>query len=265
MDQPRLSIVTWLWGDYPIAGLPQLVRRCAECFPAHEFAVLTQPGRTEALRLLVEAELPPLFRVHVFEIALGNLWVMPDPARSLVSISFPPCYVRLYLWSQEFATLLRTRGLPTRVLQLDLDSVPVGGCRDMVAAPRVEAEPVVLMDGHCRVTGDAGYSRYSGAQLLISAGDVPDLWERFSREIGARGRPGNTLPGSDQQLISQYLGPGRPVWSAAAGIWRARELPRSGIMRSSKLPEGVRMVHFSAHAQPWTRKAQAVHPWLAHV
>lgn len=261
-----LTIVTWLWGDYPSAGLPQLIRRCNDHFPRHSFVILTQPGRTDALRALVERTLPESFRVHVFEIDLGTLWLTADPAKkSLVSISFPPCYVRLWLWSHEFATLLRKHDLSRRVLQLDMDAVPVADCTDLVAAPAIQNEPIVLMNGLDRIRKTPGFSRYSGAQLLLSAGDVPDLWERFSNELARDGRPSNALPGSDQQLISQYLGPGQAVWSDAAGIWRARELPFIPHRRRTELPPGVRMVHFSAHAQPWTIKALASHPWLENV
>lgn len=267
-----LTIATWLWGDYPATGIPDLARRCRQAFPDHEFVVLTQPGSTPRVQAVLEAQLPAKQRswpVNVFEVDLGDLWVLPDPARqSLVSISFPPCYVRLYLWSQEFAALLAKHNLPMRVLQLDLDSVPVDDCTDLVAAPVIQAEPVVLMNGASRIRGGRQWSRYSGAQLLITAGAVPDLWERFTCEVAREGRATNTLPGSDQQIISQYLGPGRPTWSAAAGIWRARELPSSriGATRSTSwLPPGARMVHFSAHAQPWTPKAKQAHPWLEHV
>jgi hypothetical protein len=274
MLKPELTIAVWCWGSYPTVGLPQLVERCARHFPPHVFVILTEPGKRDHIHgmlmdvsdRLARAEHRPARVLAIAPRVPPAMWGIVDPARPRSFMGFPSCYVRLWAWSRAFAITLRAHGLPERVLQLDADCAPVADCEHLLLG-RYQAEPVVLMSGQCRPDASRWYrtfSTYSGGMMLLTAGGVPDLWADFTAELREHGRPQNRRPGSDQVLISQYLGKGVPTWHHTAGIWRARELPtyRRGTLDSSALPDTACLVQFSAGCQPWTDKARRLHPWL---
>jgi hypothetical protein len=271
---PELCIVVWCWGAYPTDGLAALMARCARYFPPHAFVVLTEPGRRDYIydmlltlhMRMASAEHKPARVLAIAPRVPPHMWGMVDPARPRVWQSFPPCYVRLWAWSRAFAITLRMHELPERVLQLDMDCAPVADCEHLLRG-RYETAPVVLMSGQCRPDASRWhrtFSTYSGGMMLLTPGSVPDLWADFTAELREHGRPQNRRPGSDQVLISQYLGKGVPTWHHTAGIWRARELPvyRRGTLETTALPDTAALVQFSAGCQPWTDKARRLHPWL---
>jgi hypothetical protein len=161
------------------------------------------------------------------------------------------CFVRLQTFSPE-----ARESIGERVLQLDLDTVIVGGLDSLVS----RTSDIVMWRNPSRIPWElpakAGRPYYNTSMLLHRTGTLTHIWEEFDpREPRYR---------DDQWLLSDKLGPNVPYWDGSDGVYRlAREdTPGSGV--SGALPENARVVTFpGSEGKPWDAAIAAANPWIA--
>jgi hypothetical protein len=161
------------------------------------------------------------------------------------------CFVRLMTFSPA-----ARESIGEKVLQLDLDTVIVGGLDSIVS----RTSDIVMWRNPSRIPWDApskaGRPYYNTSMLLHRTGTLTHIWEEFD--------PRAPRYRDDQWLLSDKLGPNVPYWDGSDGIYRlAREdTPGSGV--SGTLPENARVVTFpGSEGKPWDAAIAAANPWIA--
>lgn len=133
----------------------------------------------------------------------GSVTIVPLPDRFAGT---PRCRRRMHQYDREFASQFGPR-----ILSMDLDVVLVGDITPIVDRP----EPLVLWKIDYAQT-------YSGSFVLMKAGALHGLWERFSAD--PEGYPVKAWPrgiGSDQAMVNYYLAQRGMVpahWTARDGF-----------------------------------------------
>jgi len=161
------------------------------------------------------------------------------------------CFVRLMTFSPA-----ARETIGELVLQLDLDTVIVGGLDSIVS----RTSDIVMWRNPARIPWDApakaGRPYYNTSMLLHRTGTLTHIWEEFD--------PKAPRYRDDQWLLSDKLGPNVPYWDGSDGVYRlAREdTPGSGV--SGTLPENARVVTFpGSEGKPWDAAIAAANPWIA--
>lgn len=181
----------------------------------------------------------------------------PDEALELDELvtpegeGFPTCYPRLW-WLSRGA-----RQYGDRILHLDADAVVVGELDGLIEY--AADEPFV---GFNPVSRWGTGPRVAGGIWLAEAGRFDSYWQSFladpqgkiddARERGYRG--------SDQALLSMWLGSKARFWSRGCGIYESAQIRRFP-GRGRSLPPGARVVQFNGPRKPWHMNG-ATMPWL---
>jgi hypothetical protein len=234
-----LTVATYWWVDerpsrfskhvYTADDVRLLQRMVARYMgQPHEFVVITN-------------------RVHEFESDADIRAVELDLTTHVVGT----CFVRLMTFSP-----MARETIGERVLQLDLDTVIVGGMDSLVA----RTSDIVMWRNPARIPWDApakaGRPYYNTSLLLHRTGTLTHLWEEFDpREPRYR---------DDQWYLSDKIGADCPYWDGSDGVYRlAREdTPGSGV--SGTLPEIARVCTFpGSEGKPWDARVAAANPWIA--
>lgn len=174
---------------------------------------------------------------------IGGMWAdIPNPSWA----HGPSCYRRLALFAPDAGDRFGAR-----YVSLDLDAVILGD----LAPLWDRAEPIVLWSDPLF----APKGMYNASMMLIAAGAAPEVFTRFDpqRSPDAAKRAGAL--GSDQGWISHCLGPGRPAWSTADGVY-SFSVHLMG--RAGRPPAGARIVFFHGPRDPWSRDVQRRWPWV---
>lgn len=210
-----LNVITFLWGTkYNASHVNRLARLVRTYYPApHRFLCITDDPRG------IECETRPGF---------GDFIGVPSPHGP----AFPACYRRLRLFHPDAA-----QWFGDRFVSLDLDWTIHADLRPLWGRP----EPFVALRDP--LYGHRG--QYCGAMLMLTAGAMPQVWERFRPDGGPRVARARGFRGSDQAWIS-YAAPGAPTWTTADGVYSYKVDCRKG------LPAGARMVNFHGQSKPWT-------------
>lgn len=210
-----LTVITWKWGDrYASAHVNRLQRLVKRFYDReHAFKCVTDDPRG------IDCETIPDFGDFV---GLGS---PHGPA-------FPACYRRLRLFHPDAA-----QWFGERFVSLDLDWTIHADLSPLWDRP----EPFVALRDP--LYGHLG--QYCGAMVMLTAGAVPGVWERFRPDGGPRVARARGFRGSDQAWIS-YAAPGAPTWTTADGVYSYKVDCRKG------LPAGARMVNFHGQSKPWT-------------
>ena len=161
------------------------------------------------------------------------------------------CFVRLMTFSP-----MARESIGERVLQIDLDTVIVGGLDSIVS----RSSDIVMWRNPSRIPWDApvkaGRPYYNTSMLLHRTGTLTHIWEEFD--------PKAPRYRDDQWLLSDKLGPNVPYWDGSDGVYRlAREdTPGSGV--AGTLPENALVVTFpGSEGKPWDAAIAAANPWIA--
>lgn len=161
------------------------------------------------------------------------------------------CFVRLMTFSPQARELLGER-----VLQMDLDTVIVGGLDSLVS----RAADLVMWRNPSRIPWDnpvkTGRPYYNTSLLLHRTGTMTNLWADFD--------PQNTRYRDDQWYLSDRLGPNWPHFDGSDGVYRlAREdTPGSGV--DGELPVNARIVTFpGSDGKPTEPHIIERNPWIA--
>lgn len=233
-----LTVVCWKWR--PTAGyrstftalhvnvLARMVRRHMPAIP-YEIVCITDDARdiVECDRVL------PLWPDH------GALESPHGPRN-------PSCYRRLRMFARDAGDWLGER-----ILSIDLDCVVTGDLTPIVS----RTDPIVLW-------GDTNpTTHYNGGLILFTAGAHPELWEEFDPVESPRFASSRGQHGSDQAWISARLGPGKPMFTTADGIYSYRVHLRP---QGAALPAGARVVMFHGQVDPWSEEAQRLDWVRAH-
>jgi len=235
-----LAVVTYLWspdagsqysayGPDDVRLLQRMVAR--HLTVPHEFVVVTD--RPEAFADDTHIRAVPIdWRTHV-------------PGT---------CLVRLFTFAPDACTVLGKR-----VLQLDLDSVIVGGL-DRIADRN---EDLVLWRNPrrwCLTYPDVGYAArlalFNGSMLLHRGGTWAGIWEDFD--------PISPLAKDDQWWLSSRAGADCPYWDGSHGVYRLAPVNRPWTGVGAVLPENACFVTFPGdNAKPWEPATIAAYPWIA--
>jgi hypothetical protein len=236
-----LTVATYFWSPdsqkpsgyhaYTADDVRLLQRQVARYLSVpHEFVVITEMDRT-----------------HLFD---------GDEAIRAVGIDWRKhvegtCFVRLMTFSPE-----ARESIGERVLQIDLDTVIVGGLDSLVS----RTSDIVMWRNPARIPWDApakaGRPYYNTSMLLHRTGTLTHIWEAFD--------PKAPRYRDDQWLLSDKLGPNVPYWDGSDGVYRlAREdTPGSGV--SGTLPQNARVVTFpGSEGKPTDPAIAAANPWIA--
>ena len=230
-----LRVVTFKWAPAPgyhtrfeAEHVNVMARMVQRFYPApHEFVCITD----DAAGLSPDIRAIPLW---------SDFADLPNPNGA----SFPSCYRRLKLFSEEAAELVGER-----FVMIDLDCVITG---DLHAIWNRKEDFVILRSAHPQLL-------YSGAMMLMRAGARSRVWTDFDpSESPARARAARHF-GSDQAWISTYLGPGEACWTPNDGVYSFYKhiLPNDGA-----LPEGARLVNFHGAVNPWDPRVYDKLPWV---
>lgn len=231
-----LVVLTYLWSDRAsvhkfeygaddVRRLKRMVKRHLSV--PHEFAVVTD-------------------RPHLFDrdgdirpIPLDNTKVVPGT-----------CFGRLMTFRPDGQNIFGER-----VLQIDLDTLIVGGMDPLVDRD----EDLVLWRNPSRIPWDKptmpGRPYYNTSLLLHRCGTRPSVWLKFD--------PQNPKCRDDQWWLSERLGPDVPYWDGSHGVYRLGrpDTPGSGVMGS--LPENARVVTFPGSEGKWHEEHIREHnPWI---
>jgi hypothetical protein len=223
-----ITVVCWKWkpplgyrslftGDH-VNILRNMVAR--HLHVPHEFVCVTDDpkGIDESIRLV---RLWDDFR---------NLQAVVGPRR-------PSCYCRLKAFNADAA------GLGERILSIDLDTVITG-----------DITPLVDRDEDFVIWGDtARGTLYNGGLWLLRRGTRQQVWDEFDPATSPHLTKRAKIVGSDQAWISYLLGEGEATWSKLDGVYSFR----NHLQGKYNLPEGVRMVMFHGHIDPWA-------PWVGN-
>lgn len=141
-----------------------------------------------------------------------------------------------------------------RVLQIDLDSVPVGNMDHLVE----RGEDLVLWRNPGRVPWDnpskPGRPFYNTSFLLHRCGTMPRLHQEFN--------PKNPGCRDDQWWLSDQLGPQMPYWDASHGLYRLGrdDTPGSGV--NGVLPENAACVTFPGSGGKPSDEVRRDNAWI---
>lgn len=227
-----LSVVCWQWNVGFREYLPEHVNALAAMVKRHlplphKFICVTDEteGFSEGVELLKTPS------------AAKSLGDMPSPEGR----SFPSCYRRLWMFSEE------ARLLGDRVLLLDIDCLVVGSL-----LPLVERDEDFV---GWRPNYKWGNERIGGGTWLLRTGTHTHIWEEFSRqaaqEVRAKG-----YRGSDQAWLSYHLAGSCAKWSRSSGIYQSQDFKLTGY---SRRPADARIVHFNGQRKAWQMRH---HKWI---
>lgn len=169
--------------------------------------------------------------------------IWPSPLKTPIDPKKPNCYVRLWAFSQEARELFGDR-----FVSVDLDAVVTGPLGPLLNRP----EDFVIW-GYTHPT-----TPYNGSMWLMSAGARAHVWDRFdpARTPDEARRAG--FGGSDQAVMSLFLGPGEARWGTEDGVYGYR----NHLRRDPSLPRNARLVFFHGRLKPWTSEARNKCRWI---
>lgn len=236
-----LTVMTYLWFDE---------------FWQHNDVFQYGPDDVRALKDKVKEHMPI---PHEFAVVTDRVeWFDRDKDIRAIKIDKTThvpgrCYVRLFTFHPSGKEIFGER-----VLQLDLDSIPVGNM-----APLVDRdEDLVLWQNPTRKPWrDGGKFKgraiYNTSMLLHRCGTRPAVFTEFDTIQTPKYHK------DDQWYLSAIFGFDAPHWTDADGVYRlAREdTPGSGI--EGDLPDNARIVFFPGEkGKPWLPEVQARCPWI---
>lgn len=159
----------------------------------------------------------------------------------------PSCYRRLKLFARDAG---ETFG--ERIVSIDLDCVITGNI-----------EPLFAGNEDFRMAGDtAKRTPYNGSLMMLRTGAHPDVWEAFNPTTSPQKGRRLGYVGSDQAWIGAALGPNRPKWTRADGVYSFRNqiAPPNG---NGQLPQDAKVILFHGHRDPWGPGMGQRFPWIA--
>jgi len=232
-----LSVVCWKWRP-PVTGyrstfgpenVNTLRRMVARHYLApHRFICVTD----DAAGIDPDVEVIPLW----------NDWAdVPSPHGG----KNPSCYRRLRAFHPEAA-----QWFGPRFVSIDLDVVVTGNLAPLWDRP----DPFVAY-GNTHPT-----THYNGSMFMLNAGAHPGVWTEFNPHRSPHLSKTNGQFGSDQGWFSFKIGPGKPKWTKADGVYSFRNDMQQGKVRG--LPADARLVIFHGKDDPWSPEVQRHHPWV---
>jgi hypothetical protein len=170
--------------------------------------------------------------------------------------SFPSCYPRLWMFSEE------ARMLGERVMLLDVDLVFTND-----PAPLFERTEEFVGWRPLRTWGSE--NRFGGGIYLLSTGTRTHVWTSFDGANSIRRARDAGLRGSDQAWLSYCLAASEASWPKDSGIYSIRDLThharRASVRRNRvalDLPPDAILVQFNGPEKPWHIAASVRHKWL---
>lgn len=211
--------------------------------PAHGYRSFFASEHVNVLFAMIRRNYPKPFRfICVTDDARGlkagievvDLWNDYAQLHSPMGKHQPSCYRRLKIFHRDAGKIFGER-----IVMMDIDVVVTGDLSPLFD----RQEPFVIWgDTHPRTF-------YNGSFYIFDAGAVPELWHEFDpRESPRRAKAAGHF-GSDQAWISYRLGPGRPTFGQADGIYSFR---KHIFPADSKLPLNARLVIFHGKFDPWS-------------
>jgi hypothetical protein len=244
MSEP-ITVVTWKWskkgyrssfGPATVNTLKSMLRRNLKI--DHELVCVTDdPDGIDHDIRVVDIRTLPSYR-----------WInVPNPSNP----RNPGCYVRLFMFSEQAASIFGKR-----ILSTDLDVVFTGDLTSMLD----RSEDFVIWGGQALGPGRLGaYNWYNGSFILLRAGSRTEVFEDFNPIISPAKATRAKCRGSDQGWIAYRLGRKEAVFGEHDGIrsFRNHIIPAGG-----KLIDGTRVVAFHGRHDPWHLDVQANYPWV---
>lgn len=227
-----LTVVSWLWqGPARTFALHHalVLRRMLtrHLTIPHEFVLIVD--KTTNITLPV----PPDVTIIRTPPAAAALSRLGSPEGS----SFPSCYRRLWLFSDE------ARKLGSRFLALDLDIVLTANI-DHIASLPGSFVGWVPNEGVWH-----GKDRYGGGMFLLEAGAHPEVFDKFVGRHSIQVARAAGYRGSDQAWLNYCLYGKTDRIPDDAGILMWRDILKTP--NPNRLPPRVCMVQFSGRNKPW--------------
>jgi hypothetical protein len=233
-----LHIVTWKWGT--LFG-PEYVNRLHSMLRRH-------------------LHIPFIFRCFTddpagLDKAIITLPMYTDHAEMRAGTR--SCFRRLKIFDREMSMVLGER-----ILQLDLDTVITGDVTPLFD----RSEDLVLMK-QSTVIGKSDRIIYNPSMLLMNAGVLHDMWEKFHASPDAvhEAARGRSWGQSDMSIINDYLHTHRSMLIPA--IWEESNLVqaywRGQRAKDFSLKPDARIVLFYGKWNPADPETQAQSPWIA--
>lgn len=162
------------------------------------------------------------------------------------------CFVRLMTFSPEAREVLGDK-----VLQLDLDTVIVGGLDSIVA----RTADLVMWKNPTRSPRFPGRPAYNTSVLLHRTGTMTEVWRRFVAMTEEQQRAFK----DDQWYLSSVLGDGWPCFDGVGdGIYRLARADTPGSGVDGELPMNARIVTFpGSDGKPDDPEIAARNTWIA--
>ena len=182
--------------------------------------------------------------IEVLPLPLTKADALTSPHSTLSKV-FPACYRRLWLFSEEAATLL-----PGRIGLLDIDVVILS---DITALLQSKTADFV---GWC--CPEFGWSKVAGGFWMHTPGTRTDVWETFDPARSPALAYAQGLRGSDQSWLSYMLYPCKETITARDGVVKIGWLRKSGHVP----PHGTKMIFLSGVAPPWDPAVQRGQSWI---
>lgn len=235
------AIVTFCWAggrEYAPAHVNTLALMCAEHAPDCRFVCVTDGFPADAFGPLVHVvPTPPL----ALELA-----AIPSPEGPI----FPSSYRRVWALSEDACALARW------IMVLDVDCLIVGPLAryfeqlEAAGLPFIGWRPRSLWGNRHRI---------AGGTWLHRTGTLAHLWTAFiadpARAIAAARAA--DYRGSDQALLSAWLGPSVPVLTEPCGIYQGQDHQR----KPWQVPRDARIIHFNGQRlKPWDLAVRL--PWV---
>jgi hypothetical protein len=176
--------------------------------------------------------------------------------------SFPSCYRRLWMFSEE------AKALGERVMLIDVDLVFTAD-----PAPLFAVEHDFVGWRPMRTWGTE--TRIGGGIYLLRTGTRTKVWTGFKGQESITLARQAGLRGSDQAWMSYCLAKTEPTWPQRSGIYSVRDLtvgpqkvisgrrrPLVRLGRPLGLPDDAMIVQFNGPDKCWSPETRAKHPWL---
>jgi len=156
----------------------------------------------------------------------------------------PSCYRRLRMFAPDIEAVFGPR-----FVSLDLDIVFTN---DLTSLWNRSEDFVIWGDTNPRTF-------YNGSMVLMTAGARSQVWTSFDPVESPKAAKKAGHFGSDQGWISHCLGPKECKWTQADGVYSFH----NHLQKSNRLPSDARAVIFHGASDPWQRRVQQQHPWIA--